>query len=46
MNTPDLKRMTAEEYAKWSERQQTGRYEGVVDLDPPGIVVALDEIFE
>ena len=27
MNVPNLKRMTAEEYAQWAQRQETGRFE-------------------
>ena len=27
MNVPNLKRMTAEDYALWAERQETGRFE-------------------
>ena len=27
MNVPHLKRMTADEFVLWAERQETGRYE-------------------
>lgn len=37
MNVPNLKRMTAEEYALWAERQETGRFE-LVD----GMVVQMN----
>lgn len=37
MNVPNLKRMTAEEYALWAERQDTGRFE-LID----GIVVQMN----
>ena len=37
MNVPNLKRMTAEEYAEWAERQETGRFE-LID----GIVVQMN----
>lgn len=37
MNVPHLKRMTAEEYAQWAERQDTGRFE-LVD----GMVVQMN----
>lgn len=38
MNAPNLKRMTAEDYALWAERQETGRFElidgMVVQMNP------------
>ena len=37
MNVPNLKRMTAEDYAQWAERQDTGRFE-LID----GIVVQMN----